>query len=170
MKKIFSILSILLLVTAFSSCNDTDDLTSIFIKSDKKLTTLWQTPHNKPKEIDLWNKDEDAYNKSQELKKIDENFSLSFDGTEDNEKISGTLKGKAVKMQITGTWSADGKSNRMSIKLDHGIDYNKESDILAKEFIKALTSVYKYSGDKNTISLYFKDPRYNNPHIGFVKK
>lgn len=154
-----SILSLILIVATLSSCNDTDDVVKIFTKDTKKLTMLLIATSTNPKEQDLWGGNVDAKERSMKLKNIDGNYELIFDseGEADDGIIRGKFTGRAVNTKLNGTWSADGKTNKMSIRLDQNIGPNTESDVLAKDFIRSLNKVYKYQGDSQSLSLFYDE-------------
>ena len=66
-----------------------------------------------------------------------------------------SVNGQGINSSVNGTWSADGKSQSLNFNLK--ISGSAESDALAKAFISGLQNVYKYEGDANSLTLYFKD-------------
>lgn len=83
-------------------------------------------------------------------------FTLNFEGTElDGELMGTTVNGQGINSSVNGTWKADGASGSLSISVK--VTGVAESDALAKAFISGLQNVYKYEGDANSLTLYFKD-------------
>ena len=83
-------------------------------------------------------------------------FTLNFEGTElDGELMGTTVNGQGINSSVNGTWKADGASGSLSISVK--VTGAAESDALAKTFISGLQNVYKYEGDANSLTLYFKD-------------
>ena len=82
-------------------------------------------------------------------------FTLNFEGSDVNGELMGTtVNGQGIHSNVTGTWKADGKSGSLSLNVKIN---GSESDPLAKAFISGLQNVYKYEGDANSLTLYFKD-------------
>lgn len=148
------LLLLLALLPIVSGCNNEDDVIEIFTKNTWKLSRL--TTQNSSARFlpNLWNNDKD-YEASMNNLREGSNFTINFAGTELNGEIMGTtLDGKGIKATFTGTWSVDGKANTLGIALKVS---GSETDPLAKEFINGLQKVYKYEGDSNSLTLYFKD-------------
>ena len=139
-------LLVLSLLPLLSSCDNEDDVIGIFTGKTWKLSRLTNKDSNRQFYSGLW-QDEKAARKSREALKTEGNFTLNFEGTE----LDGELMGTSV----NGTWSADGKSQSLNFNLK--ISGSAESDALAKAFISGLQNVYKYEGDANSLTLYFKD-------------
>ena len=66
-----------------------------------------------------------------------------------------TVNEQGINSSVNGTWKADGASGSLSISVK--VTGAAESDALAKAFISGLQNVYKYEGDANSLTLYFKD-------------
>ena len=141
MKKTIRNISCLLLVFSLlpllSGCNNEDDIIEILTGKTWKLSRLANKDSNRQFYSGLW-KDEEAERKSRDFLKIEGNFTLNFEGSDVNGELMGTT--------VTG----------------HGIHSNvkingSESDPLGKAFIAGLQNVYKYEGDANSLTLYFKD-------------
>lgn len=156
LKYIGCMLLVLSLLPLLSGCNNEDDLMEIFTGKTWKLSRLTNKDSNKQFYPGLWNNDNDAMEES--LKKLynqSNTFTVTFEGTElDGELIGSTVTGQGVSTQISGTWEADGKDHSFSVKIKVN---GTESDALAKAFIAGLQNVYKYEGDANSLTLYFKD-------------
>ncbi len=87
-------------------------------------------------------------------------------GCDNEDDVIGIFTGKTWKLSrltnkgsnnssVNGTWKADGASGSLSISVK--VTGAAESDALAKAFISGLQNVYKYEGDANSLTLYFKD-------------
>ena len=105
----------------------------------------------------LWNNNEEEMKKSlDKLYNQKSTFTLNFEGTElDGELMGTTVNGQGINSSVNGTWKADGASGSLSISVK--VTGAAESDALAKAFISGLQNVYKYEGDANSLTLYFKD-------------
>lgn len=162
------LLLMLALIPAFSGCNTEDDLIRIFTGKTWKMSRI--TIEGKESEqfgAIVWDS-ETAYNRSIELLKAENNFTVIFEGIEVNGELSGnnvTVNGVNVK-NATGTWTANGKSNAISLSLNISAS---ETDPLAKEFIKGMQNIFKYEGDENQITLYYKEGQ-TTCLIGFAKQ
>lgn len=159
MKRIRKDIGILLLFCAtlplLSSCNNTDDLTEIFTGKTWKMSRLTNKNSEAPFYPGIWDSQE-AMDKSLNQLKREECFTLNFEGTElDGEMIGASLSGRGISTSFTGTWSADGKNQSLTLSLK--TDGSTEGDPLAKAFINGLRNVYKYEGDANSLTLFYKD-------------
>ena len=76
-------------------------------------------------------------------------------GCDNEDDVIGIFTGKTWNSSVNGTWKADGASGSLSISVK--VTGAAESDALAKAFISGLQNVYKYEGDANSLTLYFKD-------------
>lgn len=163
-RKIGYLLLILALLPIVSGCNNEDDVIEIFTKNTWKLSRLTTEDSSARFLPNLWNNDKD-YKASLDALNQESNFTINFAGTELNGEIMGTtLDGRGIKATFTGTWTVDGKENTLRIALKIN---GSETDPLAKEFIKGLQNVYKYEGDSNSLTLFFKDGQVTKV-IGFT--
>lgn len=145
---LFSLLPIL------SGCNNEDDVIEIFTGKTWKLSRLTNKDSSAQFYPGLW-QDEKAAENSKEALKAGDNFTLIFEGSKLNGELMGArISGQGIRSGFDGSWSADGKSQ--SLTLNPEIK-GSESDALAKAFINGLKAVYKYEGDANSLTLYFKD-------------
>lgn len=159
MKRIRKDIGILLLFCAtlplLSSCNNTDDLTEIFTGKTWKMSRLTNKNSEAQFYPGIWNSQE-AKKKSLNQLKQEGCFTLRFEGTElDGEMIGASLSGRGINTSFTGTWNADGKNQSLTLSLK--TDGSTEGDPLAKAFINGLRNVYKYEGDANSLTLFYKD-------------
>lgn len=158
MKRLIRNLGCLLLVLSLlpllSGCNNEDDIIEIFTGKTWKLSRITDKGSNRQFYPGLW-QDAEAEKRSRELLKAKGNFTLNFEGSELNGELMGTrVNGRGAASEFNGTWSADGSSGELSIKVKVE---GSESDALAKAFIFGLQNVYKYEGDANSLTLFFKD-------------
>ena len=132
------------LLPLLSGCDNEDDVIGIFTGKTWKLSRLTNKGSNAQFYPNLWNNNEEEMKKSlDKLYNQKSTFTLNFEGTElDGELMGTTVNGQGINSSVNGTWKADGAS---------------ESDALAKAFISGLQNVYKYEGDANSLTLYFKD-------------
>ncbi|EGJ71149.1 hypothetical protein Bcop_0942 [Bacteroides coprosuis DSM 18011] len=167
MKRLLNYIPLFLIVAALTSCNDTDDVSAIFTKENKKMTLIFEDRGKETKPFDVWEGNEELKKKSIELRDKEGNYTFTFDGLEEDGWISGNFEGKIVNTKLYGTWSADGKSNAMSIKVNR-TDGPRETDPLAIEFFNSFPNIYKYVGDTRSISLYYKFGQIKHRYIGFI--
>lgn len=158
MKKTIRNISCLLLVFSLlpllSGCNNEDDIIEILTGKTWELSRLANKDSNRQFYSGLW-KDEEAERKSRDFLKIKGNFTLNFEGSDVNGELMGTtVTGHGIHSNADGTWKADGKSQSLSLNVKIN---GSESDPLGKAFISGLQNVYKYEGDANSLTLYFKD-------------
>lgn len=159
MKRVIRNICCLLLVFASlplaSGCSNEDDVVGIFTGKTWKLSRLTDKDSERQFYFGLW-QDEKAERKSREALRAKGNFTLNFEGTElDGELMGTTANGQGIRSSVSGTWNVDGKSQSLSLNLK--VSGSAESDALAKAFISGLQNVYKYEGDANSLTLYFKD-------------
>lgn len=144
------LLFILFFLPFLSACNSTDDVGRIFTGKTWKLTGIWE--EKKPEMVNLWS-DEAQQNASMKLLEGKENFTVTFDGAEDKDLITGNFNGRGASSTFEGKWRANGESNEFSTS--NFRQTGSESDILAKVYIEGLKSATRYSGDENNLYLYF---------------
>lgn len=168
MKYLFNILALIGIITAFSSCNNTDDVHRIFTNGKKKMTMLLISTSSNPREQNFWGDDAKAKRTSMELKDIEGHYEIIFDGNPEGDEARGIFTGRGVNSTFEGNWWADGHTNKVSMLINKTNGH--ETDILAIEFIKALKAgVYKYQGNDESLSLFYKDGGYESKKfIGFV--
>lgn len=159
MKRILSNIGCLLVfclaLPLLSSCNNTDDLTEIFTGKTWKMSRLTNKGSESPFYPGIWDSQE-AMDRSLNQLKQEGNFTLRFEGNElDGEMIGATLSGRGINTSFTGTWNADGKNQSLTLSLK--TNGATEGDPLAKAFINGLRNVYKYEGDANSLTLFYKD-------------
>lgn len=146
------LLFILFFLPFLSACNDTDDVGRIFTGKTWKLTGIWEEKTYDM--VDLWS-DRDQKIASMGLLSKENNFLITFDGTEDKNLITGTFNGRGANSSYNNsTWRANGESNEYKTTKFQS-QGSSETDILAKVYIEGLKSATRYSGDENNLYLYF---------------
>lgn len=146
------LLFILLFLPFLSACNSTDDVGRIFTGKTWKLTRICE--ENTYDMVNLWS-DNAQKTASMGLLNKENNFVITFDGTEDKSLITGTFNGRgANKSYNNSTWRANGESNEYKTTKFES-QGSKETDILAKVYIEGIESATRYSGDENNLYLYF---------------
>lgn len=142
-------LLLVLVTTCLVSCNQTDNLSTIFLKHNKKMTDIVHHVGGKPTSIEKWTDSEI------ENLRIEDNYILIFDGIEENDQIiDGTFTFKVIKTTVVGKYTVDAKSKKIYTKSIH-VD-GSETDAPAKEAVKAMYNLTQYDGDSNTFKLYYK--------------
>ena len=144
------------LLPLLSGCDNEDDVIGIFTGKTWKLSRLTNKGSNAQFYPNLWNNNEEEMKKSlDKLYNQKNNFTLNFEGSDVNGELMGTtVTGHGIHSNADGTWKADGKSQSLSLNVKIN---GSESDPLGKAFISGLQNVYKYEGDANSLTLYFKD-------------
>lgn len=148
-------LLLLLLPFCFSGCDQADDVAGIFTGKTWKLTMIYRDGDgSKPAPAaDYWGGDEAARDKSIEKLGKEGTFTITFDGFENDGVINGSYTGYATNTNIAANWEANGKTNTFTTTQEE----KNDSDVLGIAFIKALKNAYKYEGDYNSLSIYFKE-------------
>lgn len=146
------LLFILFFLPFLSACNSTDDVGRIFTGKTWKLTGIWE--EKKAEMVNIWG-DDTQRTASMGLLSKENNFLITFDGTEDKNIITGTFSGRGANTSYNGSkWRADGESNKYKTT-DFQSQGSSEKDILAIVYIEGLRNATKYSGDENNLYLYF---------------
>ena len=144
----------LLTLTALNGCSKEDDVKIIFTGKTWKMSYIFREGNPKAY-VNFWGEDREAEAKSIATQKLDGNYELEFSGTEIDGAFNGSLSGKGVSASFKGTWRADGETRVMST---YDMKWTGiESDVLAKQFQKAVNTAYKYSGDSNALYIHYKD-------------
>ena len=137
-------LLLLLLIPVLSGCNNTDDVQKIFTGKTWKLTYITVKDENKmidgipPKSLEI-------------LETIKSTYTITFIGATEDHTIAGTFSGKVITANLNGTWNANGRDNNFRASIQNV----NETDLLAKEFIKGLTTATSYRGDESNLYLYY---------------
>lgn len=152
--KLKYILPLFLFALLFSSCSQSDDVIAIFTENGKawKISDVFNEDGSRSREE--WS-DEEAFNKSEELRQKDGNFTIRFQGAELDGYVSGSYTGYASKGAISGKWTANGKNNTFTTSSQNA---PSGEDVLGRIFANALAYAYKYEGDINNLRIYYTDP------------
>lgn len=172
MKRIIQLTTWLLciaLLPLVGSCNDEDDIVEIFTGKTWKMSRLTDNEKNAPQFYKgIWNSESERL-KSMEYLHREGNFTMTFEGSEINGEIDGTqVVIRGIQSTMTGTWNANGKDNTLKLHLKK--TEGSETDPLAKAFMTAIKNVYKYEGDVNQLTLYYKHDQNITRKIGFFKQ
>jgi len=164
MRKNFNYLLLVFSCVAFlTACNDTDDVNGIFTNNSWKLTEICD---EKGKPVELWNGNQEAKQKSYELKDAKGSYVLKFEGLPSGDEVSGEFSGSLTQSRISGRWSANGKKGSASIGFEPG--NHGETDALALRYIDALGSVYRYEGDYSNLRLYYEFEKMGVRNKGYL--
>lgn len=151
-----------IITIGLSSCNDTDNLTKIFIDQPKKMSDIVKRVGGKPQPVQTWSQVKDASGTSEASRLSDNaNYILTFKGIEDNDKIEkGTFEFKLVKKTLHGEWSVDAKSRKMKMVVTSGTaDSDKPAQIIYEALkgrdFNQKSNVEYYEGDSNTLKIFF---------------
>ena len=142
----------LCLFPALTGCNDEDDVMAIFTDKTWKMTFI--ALEGQTQQFDFWDGDSSARKKSMEKLGKEGNFTLNFDGSPGGSIGQGEFTGQGISSSVSGTWSADGSSNSLSISLSKN---PSESDVLGKAFLNGLKNAFRYEGDVNNLYIYYKE-------------
>ena len=141
-------------IPLLSGCSKEDDVKTIFTGKTWKMSYIFREGDPKAY-VNFWYDDREAEAASIALQKTNGNYEIEFSGAKIDGAFSGSISGKGVDATFKGTWRADADSREF-----HTSDMNwsgEEKDILAKQFQKALNNTIKYSGDTNSLYIYYKD-------------
>lgn len=151
-KRVWQLLLLTVVLPLFSACNDEDDVISIFTNKAWKLSFI--ALEGSYEQFDFWQGDVKAREKSMNALGQEGNFILNFEGSDINGKTGGSFNGKGISSSPSGAWSADGKTQELSISVEGNPN---ESDVLGKAFITGLKNAFKYEGDNNNLFIYYKE-------------
>lgn len=153
-KTIGSFLLMLAMLFTFSACNDEDDVLEIFNGKTWKLTRLTTEGSKRQFYEGLWGSEKEEES-SREALKTKGYFTLNFNLAEVNGETTGTAEAHGIRASINNaTVTINSKERTLGIA---GKVSGSETDKLAKAFINGLPNVFKYEGDSNSLTLYFKD-------------
>lgn len=150
------ILFILSLLPFLQGCSQEDDIAVIFTGKTWKMSYIHpEGNYNAP--LDVWEGNEEAFQKSMDLLAAGDNFTLEFyGGSLGNGQFGGTFKGRGVTSTVQGNWVADGKDRRLQFS---NVQWaGEEKDIYALTFRRALNAeVNAYSGDSYNLFIHYKE-------------
>lgn len=139
---------------ACGACSTEDDVMEIFNDKTWKLTRLTDEGSNRQFYSGLWASEKEETDSRKALK-IEGNFTVSFNLAEVNGQATGTAEARGIQASIGNahvTIDAENRELTLAGKVN-----GSETDKLAKAFINGLPRVFKYEGDSNSLTLYFKD-------------
>lgn len=143
-------MGLLLLLPLFAGCNDSDDLSEIFLRK-WKLTYI--TKANDHKWYAFPGIDNNNYN---EYIKGEKAFTLTLSGNEADNVIQGTFIG-AGSVIASGTWNANGKNQQFGMTVAEGSPTDGK-DKIAGKILEGLKSANSYKGsDSQNLFLYYQD-------------
>ncbi len=142
---------LLLLPFLLSSCNNSDDVLSIFTGRVWRMTYI--TKRNEHGWYKFPGVDDSIY-KSYEPMNGTRSFVIDFTGSEDDNVVNGDFVG-SNSVKITGTWTANGVSNFFSSSIRNS-SVTDSKDTLGKYIIDGIKNASSYSGDENNLYLYFE--------------
>lgn len=150
-------------LVALNACNTEDDMEEIFNNKTWKLSRLTTEGNKAQFYYGLWNSESEEKS-SRELLSKENNFTLKFNVTEVSDRITGKIDVQGVNAHISNgdVFIGSGRSLSLSGKVS-----GTERDKLAIEFMRGMTNVYKYEGDANSLTLYYKDGQ-NIKIMGFT--
>lgn len=149
----YCLMACMLLIT-LHACDNEDDVIEIFTDKTWKLTRIANEGGSEQFYKGLWN-NENEEKSSREALKQKGTFTLTFNLAEVEGETIGTCEAHGIKASINdASTRVNGKDHTLSID---GKISGTETDKLARAFLNGLLNVYKYEGDTNTITLYFKD-------------
>lgn len=139
----------------FSGCEQTDDVAGIFTNKTWKLTMIYRDGDGSKPALaaDYWGGDEEARDQSISKLEKEGTFTITFEGLESDGVIKGTYTGFVTNASISANWEANGKTNAFTTTQGDKSD----NDALGRAFINALKNAYRYEGDYNNLSIYFKE-------------
>lgn len=140
-------------ILTLSSCNNEDDVIGIFTGKTWKLTYISEDGVH-----DWWNfwgGDNKAKGEFiQLLQKSDKYCTITFNGTDVNGVTGGSFGGQSISATISGQWSADGKSNKLTTdSKTSGI----ENNAVGKAFLTGIGNAKRYNGDNRHLYIYYKE-------------
>lgn len=151
-KRIWQLLFVITILPLLGACNNEDDVIGIFTNKTWKLSFI--ALEGSYEQYDFWQGDVKARENSMKALAVEGNFILNFKGSDINGKTGGSFNGKGITSSPGGTWSADGKSQELTIKVEGNPN---ENDVLGKAFITALKNAFRYEGDNNNLFIYYKE-------------
>lgn len=158
MKQKFAWLILLFIPFLMGSCNDTDDVQSIFTGRTWRLTYI--TKKNSHGWYSFPGVDNSVVESYLNGKR---NFVIDFSGSTTDGIISGDFLG-SESVSASGTWRANGKSNDFSMTVQRS-SVKESKDTLGKYIIEGLKSASSYTGDNNNLFLYYE---YNSETLCLV--
>lgn len=151
MKKILTLLLCAVMLPLLVACDEGDDILEIFTGKTWKLTYITMNGQT----VDFWNGDEEAYNRSEQLRRQGATFTVTFHGSSSESVGGGEFEARAVNRTVNGRWSADGVSHEL--RLTDMRTTGSDTDVLAVAFYNGLYNVTRYEGDSRNLYIYYQE-------------
>lgn len=147
------LLAFIFITTSLGGCNNEDDVIDIFTGKTWKMTFIAAEGSNR--QFDFWGGNETQRENSMKALAQSGNFILEFVGTDLTNITGGEFEGHGVLANVSGSWTANGKSNNLvlgSLKFTRN-----ETDALAKAFATGLKNAFRYEGDNQNLYIYYTE-------------
>ena len=145
---------VLMLPLLFGSCNNTDDVQSIFTGRTWRLSYIAQKGKNGMLDPYRFSDVTQTNYNAWDASTGDRSFRIDFDGTTTDNVIAGTFDGFGS-VTMTGTFQADGKNNEFLSRVTKS-SQSVSSDNYAKKIIEGMKNANSYTGDNNNLYIYFE--------------
>lgn len=140
-------------ILSLSSCNNEDDVIEIFTGKTWKLTYISEDGVHDW--WDFWGGDNKAKGEFIQLLQNNKKYcTLTFNGADVNGVTGGSFGGQAISATISGQWSADGKSNKLTISSKTS---GTESGAVGRAFIGGIENAKRYGGDNSHLYIYYEE-------------
>lgn len=154
------LLAFIFITTSLGGCNNEDDVIDIFTGKTWKLTFIAAADDSNKgddKQFDFWGGNQTLRANSMKARAQSGNFILEFVGIEltNINGGGGEFEGHGVLANVSGSWTANGKSNDLvlgSLKFTRN-----ETDVLAKAFVTGLKNAFRYEGDNQNLYIYYTE-------------
>lgn len=137
---------------AFSGCNDSEDVYTIFTGKTWKLTILSNDNDYKNWVPGIWSSTKEQQKSLDIMANNATSFTIVFAAGTRPDETGGNATVKATGSTATGTWKADGGKNSFSVAGFGGVS---DTDPLGKAFLNALKTAESYVGDSNNLRIYY---------------
>ena len=149
---LYNLLIAFSMVLMLTGCSNKDDVISIFTGKTWKLTYISEKGKNMM--YNFWGNDDTAYQSSMNALKSSSNFIIVFEGIDLNGVTGGSFNAYATSTSVSGQWSADGSSNKLTIS---NFSAGTDADVVGKAFVYGLENAQSYSGDENNLFIYYTE-------------
>lgn len=142
-------------ILSLSSCNNEDDVIEIFTGKTWKLSYISEDGKNIM--WNFWGNNDIAYQSSMTALQNPSNFTLDFNGTNLNGITGGSFNGKASSAVISGQWSADGGSNKLTISNVTPRTNTDADAYIGNAFLTGIRNAKRYGGDNSHLYIYYEE-------------
>jgi len=150
---LYKLFIIAVALLSLSSCNNEDDVIGIFTGKTWKLTYISEDGVHDW--WDFWGGDNKAKGEFiQLLQKSEKYCTLTFNGADVNGVTGGSFGGQSISATISGQWSADGKSNKLTIDSNTS---GTENNAVGKAFLTGIRNAKRYGGDNSNLYIYYEE-------------